>query len=152
MGFDTFEGYPDATIEDGGAALVEPGEYGVGVAYLDHLRQLLDYHEAENPMGHIKKYELAIGDAAETVATYFDDHPETIIALAYFDMQLYEPTKACLEAVKPYLARGSVIAMDELNASEFPGETIAFRESVGLDRYRLRRSRFLPDRTYFVVD
>ena len=83
---------------------------------------------------------------------HLDDHPETVIALAYFDMQLYEPTRACLEAIRPYVLRGSVLAMDELNASEFPGETVAFREILGLDRYAMRRSKFLPDRTYAVVE
>jgi hypothetical protein len=45
-----------------------------------------------------------------------------------------------------------VLALDELNTPEFPGETLAFREVFGLDRYQLRRSRYLPDRTYLVVD
>jgi hypothetical protein len=42
--------------------------------------------------------------------------------------------------------------MDELNSADFPGETVAFREAIGLDRHRLVRSRFLPDRTYVVID
>jgi hypothetical protein len=88
----------------------------------------------------------------ETVGQYLETNPQTVIALAYFDLALYEPTRRCLEAIRPHLARGSVIAMDELNSPDFPGETVAFREVIGLDRYRLVRSRFLPDRTYVVID
>jgi hypothetical protein len=42
--------------------------------------------------------------------------------------------------------------MDELNSKEFPGETVAAREVLGLDRYRVVRSQFLPDRSYIVVE
>lgn len=152
IGFDTFGGYPQSRPEDGRDPLVHEGAYAVGSDYPEHLAQLIECHERENPMGHIQKHELVVGDAAKTIAEYLLAHPETIIALAYFDMQLYEPTKACLEAIRPHLVRGSVLAMDELNAREFPGETVAFREVLGLDRYTMRRSRFLPDRTYVVID
>ena len=152
VGFDTFDGYPEASSEDGDDPLVHRGAYSVGSGHPDHLDKVLDCHERENPMAHIRKHELVAGDATQTIGRYLSDHPETIIALAYFDMQLYEPTKACLEAIRPYLTRGSVLAMDELNAAEFPGETVAFREVLGLDRYTMRRSLFLPDRTYVIVD
>lgn len=152
IGFDTFGGYPEARSEDGTDSLVHPGAYAVGPDYPQHLRQVIECHERENPMGHIRKHEVVAGDAAKTISEYLGAHQETIVALAYFDMQLYEPTKACLEAIRPHLVRGSVLAMDELNAREFPGETVAFREVIGLDRYTMRRSRFLPDRTYVVVD
>ena len=151
-GFDTFHGYPSVAPEDGGDELASVGQYAVPSAYLDHLRDVLDYHRHENPMSHLERFEIVDGDASQTVVDYLERHPETIVALAYFDMQLYEPTKRCLEAIRPHLGRGSVIAMDELGSPEFPGETIAFREVLCLDRYELRRSRFLPDRTYLVVD
>jgi hypothetical protein len=44
-----------------------------------------------------------------------------------------------------------VLALDEVNAPEFPGETVAFREVFGLDTFELRRSQYLPDRTYLIV-
>jgi hypothetical protein len=152
VGFDTFSGYPPTRPEDGTSELAHAGAYAVSEDYLEHFRRLLDYHRRENPMNQIERFELVVGDAADTIGEYLAAHPETVIALAYFDMQLYEPTKRCLEVIRPYLTRGSVIAMDELNSREFPGETVAFRETVGLDRYRLRRSRFLPDRTYLILD
>lgn len=151
-GFDTFEGYSAPTAEDGEDDLVHAGAYSVGREYLEHLRAVLDCHRQENVMSHVERFRLQAGDASKELASYLETHPETIIALAYFDMQLYEPTKKCLEAIRPHLTKGSVIAMDELNSSEFPGETVAFREVFGLDRHRLIRSKFLPDRTYLVID
>ena len=152
IGFDTFSGYASIAAEDGDDPLVRNGAYAVAEGHRDHLSRVLDYHQTENPMGHIRKYELVEGDATVTIDDYLGAHPETIIALAYFDMQLYEPTKRCLEAIRPHLVRGSVIAMDELGSEEFPGETVAFREALGLDTYRIFRSRFLPDRSYVLID
>jgi hypothetical protein len=151
IGFDTFEGYTEPAAEDGDTEFVSKGRFAVGAPYLDHLRALLDYHEAENPMGHISKYELVVGDVSTTVPQFFEEQPQTIVALAYFDLQLYEPTKACLGAIKPFLVPGSVLAMDELNAVEYPGETVAFREVLKDEDYVLRRSRYLPDRSYAVI-
>lgn len=152
VGFDTFEGYPTPTAQDGTHDLAAAGQYAVTEGYLEHLTRVLDYHESENTMAHVRKYELVKGDATVSIGEYLGRHPETIIALAYFDMQLYEPTRKCLEAIRPHLVKGSVIAMDELNSDEFPGETVALREVLGLDRYRMERSQYLPDRTYLIVD
>lgn len=152
IGFDTFEGYADISDKDGKSNLVFEGNYTVNKGYLTHLREVLDCHQNENVMGHIEKVFLVEGNATDTLPKYLTANPETIISLAYFDMQLYEPTKACLEAIKPYLTKGSVIAMDELNCPEFPGETEAIREVFGTANLRLQRSRYLPDRTYFIYE
>jgi hypothetical protein len=78
-------------------------------------------------------------------------HPETIVALAYFDFDIYLPTRRCLELVRDRLTKGSVVAFDELNCPEFPGETIALKEVFGLDKYAIRRSPLNPLISYFVV-
>jgi Macrocin-O-methyltransferase (TylF) len=152
VGFDTFTGYPAIRPEDGDCDLARPGTYATAQGYDAYLTELLDYHQQENVMAHVKKYEIVKGDVTRTIDEYLGRHPETVIALAYFDLQLYEPTKKCLEAIRPYLTRGSVVALDELNCDEFPGETRALREAWGLDRYRLTRSLFLPDRTYLTIE
>jgi Macrocin-O-methyltransferase (TylF) len=152
VGFDTFTGYTTITEKDGNNELVAEGAYSVSEGYEQYLNRLLDYHEQENAMGHIKKHELVKGDVTITTEQYLKKHPETIIALAYFDLQLYEPTKKCLEVIKPHLTRGSVIAMDEINCREFPGETLALKEVWGLDKLRIIRSQFLPDRSYIIFD
>ena len=152
VGVDTFTGYSRPTEADGGHELVEEGAYSVTENYEQFLTELLDYHERENVMSQVRKFELLKGDAPVVTEEYLKRHPETIIALAYFDMQLYEPTRRCLDLIRPHLVRGSVIAMDELYSWEFPGETIALRETLGLDKFRMQRSQFLPDRTYLIID
>jgi hypothetical protein len=152
VGFDTFTGYTSLSDKDGNSEYVSEGAYSVSEGYEDYLAKLLDYHQQENSMPQLKKYELMKGDATVKIQEYLERHPETIVALAYFDLQLYEPTKKCLEAIKPHLTRGSVIAMDEINCQEFPGETLALKEVWDLDKLKIIRSQFLPDRSYIVFD
>jgi hypothetical protein len=98
----------------------------------------------------MRKFELVKGDASEEIEKYLADHPETIVALAYFDMDLYEPTKRCLSAIKDHIAGGAIIGFDELNHRDFPGETVAFKEVLGAGRYRLHRSPMNPTSSYIV--
>lgn len=152
VGFDTFDGFPATSAEDGDSELAAAGAYGVPANYETYLRDLLAYHESESPLAHIRKTELIKGDVTQTLPAYLNEHPETIVALAYFDLDLYEPTKKCLEAIRPHITRGSVLAFDELNCREFPGETQAVREILGLDRYKIRRTPHNPTPSFVVID
>lgn len=152
IGFDTFEGFPSVHDKDGIADPVALGSYAVTENYEQYLSRLLDYHEQESPLSHIKKYELVKGDATVTIERYLKENPETIIAMAFFDFDIYEPTKACLEAIKGHLAKGSVIGFDQLNHHDWPGETLAFKEVFGLDRYRIIRAPYNPCPSYIVIE
>jgi hypothetical protein len=152
VGFDTFEGFPAVDVRDGSASVVAEGSLSVTPGYEDYLSAVLAYHERESPLAHILKYEIIKGDVTVTVPEWLDAHPETVIALAYFDLDLYEPTRDCLLAIKPRLTRGSVICFDELNHPEFPGETTAVTEVLGLHRVALRRSQLGTFPSYLVVE
>jgi hypothetical protein len=150
IGFDTFEGFPSVAAEDG--SRVKSGDYAVAEDWMQELDSLLDIHALGSPIPHKKKHELVVGDATQSLPTYLAQHPETVIALAYFDFDLYKPTRDCLEAIQPYLTKGSVLAFDELNTPEFPGETIALREVLGLSRYAIRRDASNPLTSYLVIE
>jgi hypothetical protein len=150
IGFDTFEGFPAVASQDGG--LVKAGDYTVADGWMQELDAILDIHSQGSPISHKKKHQLVRGDATETLPAYLREHPETVVALAYFDFDLYEPTKQCLEAIQPFLTKGSVLAFDELNTPEFPGETVAVREVLGLSRYAIRRDPSNPLTSYLVVE
>ena len=139
LGFDTFEGYPSISEKNGNDPILKTGNYGVTHDYKNYLDSLLSYHESANPLNHIKKYELIQGDVIETLPQYLSEHPETIIACAFFDLDLYEPTKHSLSLIQDYVTKGSVIAFDELGCDWFPGETLALKESFGLTRFSIRR-------------
>jgi hypothetical protein len=119
--------------------------------YEDYLHDVLAYHEQESPLAHLEKFELIKGDATETLPRYLAECPETLVALAYFDFDLYEPTKVCLEAIRPHLVRGSVLGFDQLGSRNFPGETLAVRDALGLEGLLLRRSPYAAQASYVVV-
>ena len=80
--------------------------------------------------------------------------PETStdLRVAYFDFDLYEPTKKCLELIRPRLTKGSVIGFDEANDPDSPGETLALMETFGLNAVRLKRYPHASRVSYFVVE
>ena len=150
IGFDTFEGFPSIDYKDG--ALARPGDYSVSESWQEELDEILAFHNANAPIQQKRKYELVVGDATETLPAYLDEHPETIVALAYFDFDIYAPTRDCLSALLPHLTKGSVLAFDELNMPEFPGETLALKEVLGLSRHAIRRVPYSPLTSYIVID
>jgi hypothetical protein len=152
IGFDSFNGYTAPSEKDKASSVITEGNYGTPENYEKYLSALMNYHESENAMSHINKHEIIKGDVTKTAAEFITKNPETLVALAYFDMALYEPTKAALAAIKPRLIKGSVLAFDELNAREYPGETLAVLETLDLKNYSVKRSKILPDRTYVIFN
>ena len=152
VGFDTFTGFPEVSLEDGKSEMMQKGNLILTKDYYEYLAEIMEYHEQENPLSHIKKYELIKGDANLEIITYFKEHPETIVALAFFDFDIYKPTKKCLQTIKPHLVKGSILCFDELNDPDSPGETMALDEVFGLNNIHLKRHRFTSRTSYFVVE
>lgn len=152
VGFDTFSGFPKISKEDGTSDLMRPGNISVTKNYCEYLRKIIEYHEETSPLSHIKKYEIAVGDATREIKKYLRKNPETIVALAYFDFDIYEPTKKCLMAIKPHLVKGSLLAFDELNDHDSPGETIALSEAFGLNNIKLKRYPYTSRTSYFIIE
>ncbi|MBN8490177.1 MAG: crotonobetainyl-CoA--carnitine CoA-transferase [Burkholderiales bacterium] len=153
LGFDTFEGFPSVDPRDGESVTSRKGTLNVGEGYYDFLRDAVAQRQILDPLPQVGRIELHKGDAPEILAKYLEAHPETIVALAHFDMDLYEPTRKCLELLSPFLTKGSVLAFDELQSFVFPGETVAVREVFGLGKIRLRRSPLYSGHgSYFVVE
>ncbi len=152
IAFDTFSGFPGVAQEDGSSEMMSNGSLAVSDNYEAFLQGILECHEQDAPLSHIKKSEIRAGDAIEQIDRYLKEAPESIIALAYFDFDLYEPTKKCLQAIRPRLVKGSVLGFDELNDPDSPGETLALMEEFGLNQVRLKRYRYTSRVSYFVVE
>ena len=99
----------------------------------------------------VQKHTLVKGDVTKTAPEYFSNNSNLIIALAYFDMALYEPSKAALQAIKPHLITGSVLMLDEFNNYDYPGETKAFKEVFNDVSYKAIKSRYMNDRTFIII-
>ena len=151
IGFDTFTGFPSVHSLDGD--YLHKGGYSTPPGYENHLAEILQLLEAESPISYNKKHhEIVVGDAIDTVPHYFENNPHTVIALAYFDLDIYEPTKICLEAILPYITKGTVIGFDEANDETTPGESIAMREVFDLKKHSLKRFKWNSRTSYLVVE
>jgi hypothetical protein len=139
IGFDTFTGFPDIADIDRVTPSATVGRFAMPADEVGHLRDVLAAHESSEPYGSTRRSFVVQGDMLETVPRYLQENPETVVALAYFDCDLYEPTRAAFQAIRPYLTTGSILAFDELAHPKWPGETTAIRELIGLDHGRLRQ-------------
>lgn len=152
IGFDTFAGFPNVAPEDGEDTYAARGNYAVTPGHEAQLSRILDAHEAVQPIPHIRKHELIKGDVNITFPEYLARNPSLVVALAYLDFDIFAPTKTVLEAIRPHLVRGSIIAFDQFAHPKWPGETLACMAALKLGDLSLRRVPFLPNPAYFVVE
>lgn len=149
IGFDTFEGYKNEFAAQDKSSLVwQEQSYSTGTSYQSYLAELLKAHEKSNVLGHIHgMHHLVAGDVTQTAPEYFLKHPETLVAFAYFDIGLYEPTKAAMLAIKPHLLPGSIMLLDELTWTESPGEALAFKEVFKDTKYSIEKCKYYPSKS-----
>ena len=142
VGFDTFSGFTGVAAADGGFS--SDGDYATSAGYEDELAEVLSIHESFSPVAQITKHELVKGDVNATLDPWLEANPHAIVAMAVFDMDIYQPTRAALEKVLPRLTKGSLLVFDELSCPHFPGETQAVMEVLGLNDLRLQRFPHQP--------
>jgi hypothetical protein len=142
-GFDSFEGFPSVGEKDHSPVAV-PAVGDLRSESYDELLKLVSLYDDDRFLGHIPKVELVRGDAVDTIPAFVEDHPHLVISLLFMDFDLYEPTRAALEAFVPRMPAGAIIAFDELDNPLWPGETLALMESIGIGKLRLERLAFDP--------
>ncbi len=155
IGFDTFEGFlsiseNDVCVTDDNDTFKKIGGYS-----FKGKKELLDcaeIHDLNRVIGHIPKIELIEGDAVQTIAEYVNNNPHLIISLLFLDFDLYEPTKTALQYLFPRIPKGGIIAFDELNQSQWPGETLAVLEEVGLQNLKIKRFPTTPAISYAAIE
>lgn len=152
VGFDTFSGHLGMSEKDGSTQKCTDGAYSVPKGYKEYLENILKLQERLNPISHLKKFELIKGDVVKTLPIYLKRHPETIISLAVFDLDIYTPTKETLKIIQPYLCKGSIMVFDELCENIFPGETVALREVLGLNNVNIQRFPFTARLSYIRIE
>ena len=156
FGFDTFEGFVEVTDEDlsteSGRNRAKVGTFKVEGNITSDLARTVKLFDMNRPVGHIEKVKFFKGDVTESIPAFLEEHPETVISLLYIDMDLYKPTRDALKALILRIPKGGVIAFDELNSNEWPGETRAVMEVLGLNNIKLQRFPFVPGPCYAILE
>lgn len=149
-GFDTFEGFPDIDQRDlkGEEGRVKKG--GLKMDSHARLTEAISLFDRNRFIGHVPKVKLVKGDVSQIMDSFLEENAHLLISLLYFDFDLYKPTAIALEKLLPRVPKGGIVAFDELNFAEFPGETQALIEKVGLENIALKRLPFCSRISYFV--
>ncbi len=151
IGFDTFEGFPSLDAADGGAESPAAHEGGMSGLSYERILEKIARFDADRHVGHIPKVELVKGDASRTIPQYIEDNPHLVVALLNLDFDVHAPTATALALFRTRMPRGAVIVFDELNMADWPGETIALHETLGIDSLELRRFPFTSTLSYAVL-
>ena len=110
-GFDTFTGFPSIGPEDVSRDVF-----------------FSDFHDFKEDSSIGSRLHVEEGDVAQTLPKFLERTPGLRIAFLFLDLDLYAPTKTCLELLWDKVVPGGVVVLDEYGLSEFPGESKAVDE------------------------
>ena len=148
VGFDTFQGFPSLSDSDGEPDLdyAQPG--GLATYARADIERALVLYNLNRPLGHIPRVDLVVGDATKTIPEYVANNQHLVVAMLYLDFDLYEPTKVALEYFYPRMPKGAVIVFDELAQANWPGETRAVFETIGIRNLKVERFAYHPQMSF----
>ena len=142
VGFDTFKGFTKPSKEDASSQSEHMVEGGLNFDTYDVLKKSIKLYDKNRVLGHIPKVSLIKGDISKTLKEYLKSNPQTVISCLYLDLDLFKPTLDTINLLKERLHKNSIIAFDELNHRDYPGETIAVMKSFGLNNLKLEKMHF----------
>lgn len=149
--FDTFEGYQGFSEKDWSTDIHHDGTYGVGgESYASYLRDLLILHEQSNAMGHnYGKHDVVSGDCRQTIPEFFEKKGNEFVALAFFDVNSYEPSLSAFQAVWERMVPGGIAAFWQLTRDSIPAEAMVYVDHILNEvPHKLRRSETYPGLCY----
>ena len=153
IGFDTFSGFPSLSTKDKSQnpnSQMKKGGYKVNS--FEDLKKCIELYDSNRFINQIPKIELVKGNVKKTIPKYIKDNPHLIVSLLYLDLDLYEPTKIALRNFLPRMPKGAIIAFDEINVDQWPGETLALLDEIGIRNLRIKRFEFAPLMSYAVLE
>tara|TARA_Y100001935_G_scaffold255654_1_gene270566 strand:- start:26539 stop:27258 length:720 start_codon:yes stop_codon:yes gene_type:complete len=154
VGFDTFDGFQSDNEND------DKGKYRdkklfkdfISNQSYDEIKDSIEIQNQNRPLNQLSKLSVVKGDATETIPKFLDENPHFLVSLLHIDFDIHAPTKVAIENFLPRMPKGSIIAFDDLNAHEGPGETVAYLESMDIKKYRLCRNSFDSYLCYLIIE
>ena len=153
-GFDTFEGLTAPSEHDLGSELNAArvaGAFDTGYDVYNELMTTIAEYDSNRFLAEFKKIFLCRGDAVHSIPQFIQQNPHVLVSLLFLDFDLYAPTRIALECFLPRMAKGSVLAFDEIDNAWWPGETLALLETLGVNQRQILRFSMDPNIAYFVL-
>jgi len=152
IGFDTFEGFTKLSAQDKSSKADHMIKGGIKYASYDILKDAVEIHNKNRVLGHIAKVQLVKGDISKTLPKFLTENPSLVIAMLYLDLDLYQPTLDTIKLLVDRVPKGGIIAFDELNHADYPGETTAVLETIGIRNLKLERFDFSAMLSYARIE
>lgn len=145
IGFDTFQGFVNLSINDGPPNLQRGKVVGGWSAgdFLPALEKAIEITQRDSMIPRFRRVELVKGDVRKTIPEYVKKNPGLRVALLHLDMDVYEPTLVALKHLYPLVVAGGVVLLDEYAMDGFPGESAAFDEYFEGRRPVLRKFPYI---------
>jgi len=141
-GFDSFEGFPEPTIEDNSFRDPKKGQLKKST-----VKTVKDRLEREGIDEDFRKNRTHI------IKGFFDKSLDLYkgnrIALLHLDVDLYQSYKCTLEKLFPRIVKGGIVLFDEYNSQKFPGATKAINEYFSPKGIKILRDE-LSDKYYVI--
>lgn len=147
--FDSFEGFPQSTIEDEGkykAGNIKPHYKMYNVEFVKKYMKTFNIDEQE-----IQKIQFVKGFFPESFKNYNSEKVDFL----HLDVDLYNSYKYCLEFFWEYLGEGSIVLFDEYKSKsdlhKWPGASKAIDEfflEKKLDIKKIQKENFF-NKSYF---
>ena len=130
--FDTFEGYYSSDPADqSDNSSFHNGQYSTGNDYDQSLLKLMNIHESNNILSNVKSdHQIIKGDILNTLPTFLQEQKNLLVALAFFDMNLEEPTSFALEKTLEHSMPGTHLVFMQLQRDFLPGEGISYINKI----------------------
>jgi len=152
IGFDTFEGFPAVhSLDTENRPGVNAGMFKEKYDTYQELLGCIEKFDENRFINHISKITLVKGDANKTIPDFLNRNKHLLVSLLYLDFDIYEPTVTALKCLVPRMPRGSILAFDELNNSDWPGETVALLEELNIKTCAIRCFEFEPNISYAII-
>lgn len=151
FGFDTFEGFTQPNIKDKTSGAQHMKKHGLKFPSYEILKKMIEFYDRNRVLGHLEKVELIKGDISKTLPKFLKKNPQLVVSLLYLDLDLYKPTKDSIKLLLKRIPKGGIIGFDELNHTDYPGETIAVMEEIGISNLKLKRLNFASMSSYAVI-
>ena len=146
-GFDSFEKFPRDDIKlQSDNEFISRFEEGAGDPISDELLNELISNKKFNQQDNIT---LIKGNVFESLPNFLNENPNLQIAAIHLDMDVYEPTKFCLDNLYPMLSGDGIIICDDYNQVE--GATNAFNEFADEHNKEIKKTGFSKT-PYFVIN
>ena len=151
IGFDTFLGIPKLNKFDKNKKKYKKVNFKEKTDILNDIQKSIIEYDQNRFIGDIQKIELIKGDANKTIPKYIKKNRHLLISLLYFDFVIYKPTKVALKYFLPRMSKGAIVAFNELNNEDWPGETAALLEKFNLKKIKINCFPHEPNISFVII-